>query len=318
MRHQLCAFLILSLFVLGQPSKVSAQLKKIRLSMPTVAITEIPFKIAQAKGFYREEGLDVEMIVIRGALGVTALLGGSVDYTTASGSIIAAAARGIGVKLLLIIDSKPAFDLVSESQIRSFEGLKGKAVGISSRGGSVDLLTRLALERNGLNPDRDVTVLVIGTQQEMMIALKTGRISAALLSPPRNLMLYRDGFHKLAYSGQYMATAPTGGIGATDEKLRKDPADVLAFVRGTLKGLKYYRQNRSEAIPMMSKELGISDSSLVAQVYDWHGDQLAENGAANQAWMRGAIDFTKKSLGISKEIPPEQVFNFSFVEKALR
>jgi NitT/TauT family transport system substrate-binding protein len=317
MRHQLFTVLILSLFVLGQPSTVSAQLKKIRLSMPTVAITEIPFKIAQAKGFYREEGLDVEMIVIRGALGVTALLGGSVDYTTASGSIIAAAARGIGVKLLLIIDSKPAFDLVSESQIRSFEGLKGKAVGISSRGGSVDLLTRLALERNGLNPDRDVTVLVIGTQQEMMIALKTGRISAALLSPPRNLMLYRDGFHKLAYSGQYMATAPTGGIGATDEKLRKDPAEVLAFVRGTLKGLKYYRQNRSEAIPMMSKELGI-DSSLVAQVYDWHGDQLAENGAANQAWMRGAIDFTKKSLGISKEIPPEQVFDFSFVEKALR
>ena len=78
--------------------------------MPTIAITEIPFKMAQAKGFYREEGLEVEMIVIRGALGVTALIGGSVDYTTASGSIIAAAVRGIGVKLVLLINSKPAFD----------------------------------------------------------------------------------------------------------------------------------------------------------------------------------------------------------------
>ena len=87
--------------------------------MPTFAITEVPFKIAQAKGFYREEGLDVEMILIRGALGVTALLGGSVDYTTASGSIIAAAVRGIGVKLALIIDAKPAFELVSEPQVRA-------------------------------------------------------------------------------------------------------------------------------------------------------------------------------------------------------
>jgi NitT/TauT family transport system substrate-binding protein len=309
--------LALSLFVLG-PRPLSAQLKKIRLSMPTVAITEVPFKIAQAKGFYREEGLEVEMIVIRGALGVTALLGGSVDYTTASGSVIAAAVRGIGVKLVLLINSKPAFDLVSEPQIRSVEKLRGTAVGISSRGGSVDLLTRLALERNGLNPDKDVTLLVIGTQQELMIALKTGKISAALFTPPRNLLLYRDGFYKLAYSGDYLSTAPTGGIGVTDEKLKKNPTEALAFVRGTLKGIRYYRQNRSESIKMISKDLRIDDSSLAAEMYDWHGGQLAENGSADPTWMRGAIEFTKKSLGVSKEIPPEQVFDFSVIEKALR
>jgi NitT/TauT family transport system substrate-binding protein len=317
MKHRFVAALILALFSFG-PLLASAQLKKVRLSMPTVAITEVPFKIAQAKGFYREEGLDVEMIVIRGALGTTALLGGSVDYTTASGSIVAAAVRGIGVKLLLLIDSKPGFDLVSDSQIRSFDRLKGRPVGISSRGGSVDLLTRLMLERNGLNPDKDVTLLVIGTPQELVIALKTGRVSAALLTPPRNLLLYREGFHKLGSSGEYLATAPTGGIGATDEKLKKDPAEALAFVSATLKGIRYYRQNRAESINFISKQLGISDALLVAQVYDWHGGQLAENGAADQAWMRGAIDFTKKSLGVAKEIPPEQVFDFSFIEKALR
>jgi ABC-type nitrate/sulfonate/bicarbonate transport system substrate-binding protein len=58
----------------------------------------------------------------------------------------------------------------------------------------VDLLTRLALEQNGLDPDKDVNLLIIGTQTEMMIALKMGKISAALLSPPRNQLLYRDGF----------------------------------------------------------------------------------------------------------------------------
>lgn len=319
MRYKLlaCGALFFLVAVLS-PAQIPAQLKKVRLSMPTVAVTEIPFKIAQARGFYRDEGLEVEMIVIRGALGTTALLGGSVDYTTASGSIIAAAVRGIGVKLVLLINSKPAFDLVSDPQIRSFERLKGKPVGISSRGGSVDLLTRLILERNGLNPDKDVVLLVIGTPQELLIALKTGKIAAALLTPPRNLILYRQGFYKLASSGDYLATAPTGGIGVTDEKLRKNPAEVLAFVRGTLKGLKYYRQNRSESINMIAKELRVDDRSVVAEMYDWHQGQLAESGSADQTWMRGAIEFTKKSLGVTKEIPPEQVFDFSFIEKALR
>jgi NitT/TauT family transport system substrate-binding protein len=311
------AIVALVLFALA-PIPVSAQLKKVRLSMPTVAITEVPFKIAEAKGFYREEGLEVEMVVIRGALGVTALLAGSVDFTTASGSIIASAVRGIGTKLVLLMDARPAFDLVGEGQIKSFEALRGRAVGISSRGGSVDLLTRLILERNRLNPDKDVAMFVIGTQQEMMVALKTGKIAAALLTPPRNLILYREGFTKLASSAQYMATAPTGGIGVTDEKLKKNPAEVLAFVKATLRGIKHYRENRNESIQMMARELRIEDLSLAAQIYDWHGGQLAENGSADQNWMRGAIEFAKKGLGVNKEVPTAQVFDFSFIEKALR
>ena len=312
-------FAVFTLFLLTlEPPPLSAQPKKVRLSAPTLAITEVPFKIAQAKGFYREEGLDVEVILIRGAVGVTALIGGSVDYTTASGAIIAGAIRGIGLKLVLLISAKPAFDFVSGPQIRSFDQLKGKAVGISSRGGSVDLLTRLMLERNGFNPDKDVAFLVIGRAEELIIALRTGRIAAALLSPPRNLLLYREGFHNLGYAGEYMPTHPTGGIGVTDEKLKKNPAEVLAFVRGTLKGLRYYRQNRSESIHMIAKELELNDSSLAAQMFDWHGSQLAEDGSADQAWMKGAIEFTKKSLGVAKETPPQQVFDFTFIEKALR
>lgn len=317
MRYKPLAFVMCSFLFLGA-SPGWPQLKKIRLSAPTLAITEVPFKIAKAKGFYREEGLDVEVILIRGAVGVTALIGGSVDYTTASGAIIAGAIRGIGLKLVLLISAKPAFDFVSGAQIRSFNQLKGKAVGISSRGGSVDLLTRLMLERNGLNPDKDVAFLVIGRAEELIIALKTGRIAAAILSPPRNLLLYREGLNNLGYAGDYMPTHPTGGIGVTDEKLKRNSAEVAAFVRGTLKGLRYYRQNRSESIQMITKELELNDSSLAAQMFDWHGTQLAENGSADQAWMKGAIEFTKKSLGVSKEIPAEQVFDFTFIEKALR
>jgi len=294
-----------------------AQLKKIRFSTTSIAVTELQFRIAQNKGFYRDEGLDLETILIRGAVGIQALFGGSVDYSSAAGALIAGAVRGMAVKLVLIVNSKPQFDLVGMPEIKSVQQLKGKIVGISSRGGAVDLLTQLILTHHGLVPNKDVTLLVIGTPEELALALRTGRIAACLLSPPRQLVLFREGFSKLAYSGDYLPFYPSGGIGVTDEKIKTNPAEVLAFVRASLRGLQYYMQNRAESIENISKYLGVKDVSLAAEVYDLHVSRLGGFGYLSDAWMRGAIDFTKKSLGVTKDISPNQVFDFSFVEKAL-
>lgn len=310
--------LLTLLLLLLAPPPLLAQLKKVRFAVSAIAITELPFKIAQLKGFYRQEGLDVEMILIRGAVGVQALVGGSVDYSSASGALIAAGVRGLGVKLIFLVSSKPQFDLVSQPQIRSIQQLKGKVLGISSRGGAVDLLTQLILTKNGLTPNKDATLLVVGTPEETVIALKAGLVSAALFTPPRQLILYREGFNQLAYSGDYMPTYPTGGIGVTEEKIKKEPAELLAFIKASLKGLQFYKQNRPESVEIVSRYLGIKEPALAAQVYDLHVGRLGSSGSADEPWMKGAIEFTKKSLGVAKEIPPNQVFDFSFVEKALR
>lgn len=297
-------------------SPAVAQLKKIRFSTTSIAVTELQFRIAQLKGFYRDEGLDLETILIRGAVGMQALLGGSVDYSSAAGALIAAASRGAPVKLVLIVNSKPQFDLVAQPEIKAIPQLKGKLIGISSRGGAVDLLTQMILTQNGLTPNKDATLLVIGTPEEMAMALRTGRIAACLLTPPRNLILYREGYHRLAYSGDYLVTYPSGGVGVTEEKIKANPAEVFSFVRASLRGLHFYTHNRAESIEIMSKHLGIKDRSLAGEVYDLHLSRLGGMSYLDDAWMRGAIDFTKKSLGVAKEIAPGQVFDFSFAEKA--
>jgi NitT/TauT family transport system substrate-binding protein len=298
-------------------STALAQVKKIHFSTTSIAVTELQFRIAQMKGFYREEGLDIETLLIRGSVGMQALIGGSVDYASAAGSIIAAGVRGAPVKLVLIVNSKPQFDLVGQRDIKSVEQLKGKVVGISSRGGAVDLLTQLILTIHGLTPNKDVTSIVIGTPEELATALRAGVVAACLLSPPRQLMLYREGFSKLAYSGDYLTSYPSGGVGATDEKIKSNPTEVLGFVRASLKGLQYYSQHRAESIDLISKYLGVKDLSLAGEVYDLHLSRLGGFSYLDDAWMRGAIDFTKKSLAVTKEIPPSQVFDFSFVERVL-
>ena len=295
------------LFLTIGVTPISAQLKKVRFSTTGISISELPFKVAQLKGFYREEGLDVETILIRGAVGMQALLGGSVDYTSASGSTIAAAVRGLPVKLVFISSSKPQFELVSQSQIKSVPDLKGKVVGISSRGGSNDLMMQMILQKNGL------------AQEETVIALRTGRIAAALLTPPRNFMLQRDGFNRIAYSGDYMSTYANGGIGVTDEKIKSNPAEVLALVKGTIKALQYSMQNRAEMLKIIPPYLGIKDAGLVEQLYDLYLTRQSVDGSVDDHWMRGAIEFTQKTLGgAAKEVPPSQVFDFSFVLRAMR
>ena len=312
------ASVIIFLCLLLSASPGFAQLKKVRLAIPTVDIVTLPLKMAQAKGFYQKEGLEVEIILIAGALGVRAVLGNSVEFSTASGSILAAAARGVPVKLVSVITSKPTFDLISEQKIQNFQQLKGKLVGISTRGGTFEHITRLILERNSLNPDKDLTILALGRQDDIHLALKAGRISAAIFSPPRSLMLYRDGFHKLAVSGDYLPHYPIGGLGVTDELIKSNPAVIQSFVTATLRGIAYYRQNRAESIKFIAKELRMPDESLAAQMFDWHQTVLADEGRPSQAWINGVLDFTRKSLELGAPVSAEQVFDFSFLAKASR
>jgi NitT/TauT family transport system substrate-binding protein len=309
----------LSILLVSSPISLSAQvvLKKVRLVNPTMDLPQLPFKIAARNGFYREQGLEVEMILVPGAMGVKAVLGGSADYTSASGAVITAAIRGVGMKLVLIDPIQPPFDLVSQPDINSVNQLRNKVIGLSSRGGLLEQLTGIILERNGLRPDKDVKLIVVGRQSEIVLALKAKRIDAALVNSPLELVLYREGFSKLAFAGDY-ANTPAAGIGLTDKKLKDNPDEVSAFVKGTLMGIQYFKQNRSEAINFIIKELAVKDPLLAAQIYDTRVGLFAGSRLVEEGYMKEAIELVKKGLGETKDIPTSHVFDFSFIQKALR
>ena len=180
-------------------------------------------------------------------------------------------------------------------------------------------MMQIILQKNGLAPNKDVTTIIVGAQEETVIALRTGRIAAALLTPPRNFMLQRDGFNRLAYSGDYMPTYANGGIGVTDEKIKTNPAEVLALVKATIKALQFSMKNRAEMIKIMPGYLGVKDAALIDQLYDLYLSRQSVDGSVDDHWMKGAIEFTQKTLGAAaKEVPNSQVFDFSFVQKATR
>ena len=158
------AFLVLLVSAVKVTPVAAQKLARAIVATPSLSATQMPIVIAKKKGFYKEEGLDVDILVSRGSLAMKAMVGGSVDYTTAVGSTMDAAVKNLGPKVVFVTFPKPTFDFVGGKDIRSYKDLKGKLVGLSTRGGTVDQLTRLALTRNGLNPDKEVQLIVIGGQ----------------------------------------------------------------------------------------------------------------------------------------------------------
>jgi ABC-type nitrate/sulfonate/bicarbonate transport system substrate-binding protein len=105
----------------------------------------------------------------------------------------------------------------------------------------------------------------------------------------------------------------------TDEKIKTNSAEVLALVKATIKALQFSMKNRAEMIKIMPGYLGIKDNALIDQLYDLYLTRQSVDGSVDENWMRGAIDFTQKTLGgAPKEIPPSQVFDFTFVQRAIR
>ncbi len=316
--HRNFVALMVAVFVVSLiPQDLSAQLKKIRLSVPSIGTNSMLFGLTAERGFFKEEGLEVEQINMRGSLGVKALLGGDVGYSAASGSIITAALRGFKVKLVSVLSPTPVFRMIAQKRIKSIKDLKGKTVALSSRGGTIDHLTRIMLEKNGLKPDKDVTLVVVGGQQTIWNAIRADRVAGGLINLPGYLILGKEGFSDLGEASDYFAYHPTGGLGVSDEKIKNDRAEVVAFLRATLKGRKLYLNDRAAGIKALIKHGGLTDESLAAETYEEYRRTLSPDGLADAQWMTKAMEFILKVTATHDQVSPDKVFDFSLSREAM-
>ena len=317
MQRNFFTVLVVFLALTSGPLALSAELKKVRLSVPSLGTNSMLFGLAKDQGFFREEGLEVEQINMRGSLGVKALIGGDVGYSAASGSIITAALRGIKVKLVSILSPVPVFRMMAQKDLKSIKDLKGKTVALSSRGGTIDHLTRIMLEKNGLIPEKEVTLVVVGGQQTIWNAIRADRVAAALINLPGYLILGKEGFTDLGAARDYFAYHPTGGLGVSDEKIAKDRAEVIAFLKATLRARRLYLNDRAAGIKALLKHGGLTDESLAQATYEDYRQVLSPDGLADENWMREAMAFILKVTDTKKQISPDQVFDFSLSREAM-
>jgi NitT/TauT family transport system substrate-binding protein len=313
-------WIILFLIFMAVASSRDAEaqtLRKVHATIPALTESSITFFIAKEKGYWREEGLEVELILARAAPSIQAVIAGNVEFGTAGGSGLLPITRGLPMTFLFTTFDKANFSLYAKPQIRSVQDLKGKRIGISSFGSGPDSLLRDFLSDHGVEGGRDATILAVGSGTERFIALKTNSVDAAMLSPSAYIMAEESGFRELVSfvkQGDYVYLQ--GGVVTRNALLKSEPALVEKFIRGSVKALLYVQANRSETISFLSRTLKIKQD-IATRVYEEIRPGLTQDGTVNEAQQKKSLAPFIGRTG-SKDPPvPQRPFDFSITRKVL-
>lgn len=308
-RRHLCRLGVWVLFVLCGVSFAHAE--NIKIGLPSVTITAMPFFVARDHGFFQQEGLSAEIVVMPASLNVKVLLAREIDYVATIGSAVAAAIRGINVRTVMLFVDRPLQDLVGAPGINTIADLKGKVLAISSRGGLQDIIMRRILTHAKIDHNQ-VTTITIAGQTALITALKTGSVGAALLNPPYNFLAYREGLNNLGFAGNFVRL-PSTGVATLGETLERSPDQVRRLTRALARARVFAKDNRAKVFPTLKRALRINDEDLLSKIYEQHKQVETADGRVDASLIADTIRDARQTENITKEIPASQVFDFSFL-----
>ena len=290
------------------------ELVKTPVQIPAITPAATAFAVARDRGYYRQEGLDAQLIVMPSALGTQALLGGNVKFSTAGGAGLLPILRGAPIRFMFTTFNRPMFWLYSRSDIRSVENLKGKKVGVSSLGSGPDSLLREILKKHGLDGGRDVAIMPVGSGTARFFALQAGTVDAAMLSIPANLMAQDAGFRELVSFIDQEWIELQGTINVTDQLLASDPTLVEKFIRATLKGFIHFRDLRSQTIGILIRFLRVKEDAA-AKIYELMRPSLTQDGIVSEEIQRKSLEHVIDRVGLKEPPRLDKIFDYSMAVK---
>ncbi len=232
----------------------SGQAEKIRTAVPGLNLNYLSVFSADARGFFRDEGLENETIVIGGPGGIAALISGDVDFSGAGGSGLRAAVKGAPLKAILYQTEKPTWYLIVHPSISRPSDLRGKKIGVALLGDSEDRFTTMFVERAGVAA-KDVIKITLGTSpSDKILGIKSGAVAAVVLDPAGAVAAEKEGLKNLAFLGDIFPL-PFQGYVVTDRKIAEHPAQVKRWIRSVLRGLMFVRERPEEAAEVAAKKL---------------------------------------------------------------
>ena len=314
----LLAFFFASALV--NPSAVQAQsgLKKVRMGSSSTNVSFLAIYTALHRGFFKDEGIDLEIVFMPANLASAAVLNGDLDYNGAVTGTIGAAVRGQPMKVLLFTVAKPLLFLMSKKDIKDIKQLKGKKIAGSSPGGSATLLANQALKQIGLEPGKDVSVLQMsGNAASRYAVLESGIVDASLLSVPENIIAQEKGYHELLFLGD-VVEFPQNGFGTSEKRIRENPDEVYRMVRATLRGLQFvWEKNNQEAVTnILMKQWKVNDRKMAAEMGRQVNRVLTKDAYVKPESVQVLIDLARDSAKVTKPVSVADVVDYTFLDKA--
>jgi ABC-type nitrate/sulfonate/bicarbonate transport system substrate-binding protein len=303
--------LIASLFAV-EPARA---LENVRVAYPSMNTSVFCLIIAQKEGYLKEEGLEAQLLSIRGEIAIRTTLAGEVDFFTNAGSALAAGVRGVPVKITTVFQDKPGWDLIAQPDIKSVAQLRGKNIAVMSPEGSLAVVAREILRKNGIDPTKDVNLVTMGGDEIRFPALQTKSIQATLFNTGMSLKAQKEGFTKLAVASDY-ANLIEGGLSTSNDRIKQSSDKIFRFIRAALKGLNFFVVKREPSIKYMTEALRMNDRELVSAIYDIQSKLVLREGFTDDKVLQSMIDEMKKTTKVQRDIKISDIFDLTFVKKA--
>jgi ABC-type nitrate/sulfonate/bicarbonate transport system substrate-binding protein len=293
-------------------------MEKLTIAYSSVSGNMATLWITQERGFFRKYGLDVQMVFIEsGATAVQSLVSKDVGFVQMAGAgVLQSRLRGSDVVMVAGFLNTLDYQLMVDKSITRPEQLKGKTMAVSRFGSSSDFATRYALDKFGLVPDKDVTILEIGSQPARFAALETGKIQAAMVAVPLTLKAKALGYHALADLQMLGLEYQHTGLATTEALIKSRPDLVRNVLRAYVEGIHFYKTHRAESIQVLGKYLKTNDTDVLNEVYQDLGVTLTPQKP--YPTLRGIEIMLREMASKSpktRPAKPEEFVNLTFIKE---
>lgn len=294
----------------------AADAQKINIAVSNPDMSFLSGGVAKFKGFFKEEGLDAELVQITANVSIAALASGNVDYNLILQSVVTGNLRGLPIKVAGILIERPNHVFVANPKIARFTDLKGRKIAISSFGSATDILARLTVEHFKLNPQKDVQFIAAGSSSGRLAQLESGLVDAAVVSPPSDQVAEARGFKSLVRTRDVLLF-PVNGVGLHEQKLRNSRPEVKRVLRALLKANRFILDDRKGAIDILQK-WSRTPANVAEQAYAATASNFTRNLLAPRDALEKVIDSTKLNIDLKRDVALGEVFDFSLVREILK
>ena len=305
-------FVVLLTIVFLQNSAQAEDRIRIGFSELIASYSSLP--LGQKRGFLQEEGFQAEFIRMGATVGLATLVTGEIDYYTSIGPGVAAAMRGIPVKIVACYVPGPTATLIARPEFKSVQELRGKTIGLNVFGGNLEIIARNIFKHFGLDADKEIKFLAGGPLEARLAAMKQGLIVATLGGPPTDFLGKKMGFVVLARAHE-LFSFPVTGILSSDKKIKERPDEIKRVIKAGIKANRYIRENRDGTLPVMVEWLKI-DREMATATYDSSLKSFSDDLGLPEDGLRLLISEAKQSAKVDREISLREVADLSILKEA--
>lgn len=281
-------------------------LEKVRLTVPAKALTFIPYYFGKAQGIFAREGIDLEIIVMRPPLGVTALVAGDLDYTAAGGLSIRAALKGVPLRTITFIQTRLSFSLVGQPGMTP---ARLRNVAVSGIGSLAHYAATVVAKRLG---HEKVTYISTNTTGNSYTALLAKAADAAILTPPYTSMATLAGYVDLGNT--FDVRDLQGGLVARQSHIQERREQVRAMIRGTLRSMDSIIKNEAEVVSYLQRDFGL-EPKIAADTFKILRQIVNVDGDIEEPVLKNILDKIRHETVATAEVPVDRIVDLGLLRE---